>query len=134
MFSYKGARFFIFVFIENNEVVTDSKKVAEVFRKQHQHVTQAIEKLGTEFNSSEFSLLFQETTYKPEGAKRSYKKYNMTKDGFTLLVMGFTGKKALQFKMMYINEFNRMEAELKKLDGIRILHNENKSSQLENTV
>ncbi|MGR5920902.1 Rha family transcriptional regulator [Bacillus paranthracis] len=106
-----GTRFFYFVFIENNEVVTDSKKVAEVFGKLHQHVTQAIEKLGDEFNSSEFSLLFQETTYKPEGAKRSYKKYNLTKDGFTLLVMGFNGKKALQFKIMYINEFNRMELE-----------------------
>ncbi|KMP80024.1 antirepressor [Bacillus cereus] len=48
--------------------------------------------------------------------------------------MGFTGKRALQFKMMYINEFNRMEEELKKASENRILHNENKSSPLENIV
>ncbi|HGO9422458.1 Rha family transcriptional regulator [Bacillus thuringiensis] len=110
-----GSTFFNFVFIENNEVVTDSKKVAEVFGKRHAHVLDVIESLKVDMIKTDFSVLFQETTYKPENAKCSFPKYNLTRDGFTLLVMGFTGKKALQFKMMYINEFNRMESELKKL-------------------
>ncbi|MPM83829.1 hypothetical protein SDC9_130898 [bioreactor metagenome] len=46
------------------------------------------------------------------GAKGCYPAYRMTRDGFTLLAMGFTGKKALQFKLAYIDAFNRMEAKL----------------------
>ncbi len=109
------------VFIENNEVVTDSLMVAEVFGKRHDNVMSDINKL-IGYSSDEFSLLnFQESTYINERA-RQYKKYNLTKDGFTLLVMGFTGEEALKFKMMYINEFNRMEQELKNrnLDSFMI--------------
>ncbi|WP_270412127.1 Rha family transcriptional regulator [Bacillus cereus] len=109
------------VFIENNEVVTDSLMVAEVFGKRHDNVMSDINKL-IGYSSDEFSLLnFQESTYINERA-RQYKKYNLTKDGFTLLVMGFTGEEALKFKMMYINEFNRMEKELKNrnLDSFMI--------------
>ncbi|MDQ4678400.1 Rha family transcriptional regulator [Stenotrophomonas maltophilia group sp. RNC7] len=103
------------VFIENNEVVTDSLMVAEVFGKRHDNVMSDINKL-IGYSSDEFSLLnFQESTYINERA-RQYKKYNLTKDGFTLLVMGFTGEEALKFKMMYINEFNRMEQELRNRD------------------
>ena len=80
------------VFIENNEVVTDSLMVAEVFGKRHDNVMSDINKL-IGYSSDEFSLLnFQESTYINERA-RQYKKYNLTKDGFTLLVMGFTEKK-----------------------------------------
>lgn len=107
------------VFIENNEVVTDSLMVAEVFGKEHKNVIRDIEKL---LETGVVSLLnFQESTYINERA-RQYKKYNLTKDGFTLLVMGFTGKEALKFKMMYIDEFNRMEQELKNrnLDSFMI--------------
>ncbi|OFC92724.1 hypothetical protein BTGOE5_53470 [Bacillus thuringiensis] len=82
--------------------------MAEVFGKLHSNVIRDLEKLVDELDEKG-KLNFELSSYKPEGAKRSYKKYNLTKDGFTLLVMGFTGKKALQFKMMYINEFNRME-------------------------
>lgn len=58
----------------------------------------------------------------------------MTKDGFTLLVMGFTGKKALHFKMMYINEFNSMEAELKKLAQVRTQLLNIQNNTLENII
>ncbi|WP_412839762.1 Rha family transcriptional regulator [Bacillus paranthracis] len=105
--------------------------MAEVFGKRQAHVLREIESLiGKLDEKGKFN--FGLSSYK--AGTRNYKKYNLTKDGFTLLVMGFTGKKALQFKMMYINEFNRMEEELKKASGIRILHNENKSSPLENIV
>ncbi|HDR7643846.1 UNVERIFIED_CONTAM: Rha family transcriptional regulator [Bacillus mycoides] len=106
-----GSTFFYFVFIENNEVVTDSVLVA-VFEKRHDNVVRDIKSLEKQSpqNSGDY---FIETTYKDK-RNRTYRKYNLTKEGFTLLVMGFTGKKALQFKKMYINEFNRMKEELKK--------------------
>ncbi|MET3064717.1 Rha family transcriptional regulator [Bacillus paranthracis] len=107
------------VFIENNEVVTDSLMVAEVFGKEHKNVIRDIEKLLETGVVS--PLNFEQSTYINERA-REYKKYNLTKDGFTLLAMGFTGKEALKFKMMYIDEFNRMEQELKNrnLDSFMI--------------
>ncbi|AKQ08258.1 anti-repressor Ant [Bacillus phage PBC4] len=104
------------VFIENNEVVTDSLKVSEVFGKRHDNVIQAIENiLEMEENAKEY---FKECDYINVHAtginkNRKYKKYDLTKEGFTLLVMGFTGSEAMKFKMMYMNEFNRMEQELK---------------------
>ncbi|PFO58542.1 transcriptional regulator [Bacillus cereus] len=99
------------VFIENNEVVTDSLKVSEVFNKRHDNIIREIENL---INSMEEkgNLNFEESYYEV-GNGRKYKKYNMNKDGFTLLIMGLTGRQALKFKMMYIDEFNRMEQELK---------------------
>lgn len=102
------------VFIENNEVVTDSLKVGEVFNKRHDHIIRDIEKIMEELEGKG-NPNFGESYYEV-GNGRKYKKYNLTKDGFTLLVMGFTGKEALKFKMMYIDEFNRMEQELKNRD------------------
>ncbi len=102
------------VFIENNEVVTDSLNVAEVFGKQHKNVIQSIHNLHSELEEKD-QLNFQPNSYK-DSYGREQMKYNLTKDGFTLLVMGFNGKEALKFKMMYINEFNRMEQELRNRD------------------
>ncbi|EJR05096.1 rha family phage regulatory protein [Bacillus cereus MSX-A1] len=102
------------VFVNNNnEVVTDSLKVAEIFGKRHDNVVADIEKLMG-YSSEEFSLLnFQDSKYINERG-REYNKYNLTKDGFALLAMGFTGKKAVEFKMKYIEEFNRMEIHIKE--------------------
>lgn len=108
------------VFIENNEVVTDSLNVAETFGKQHKNVIRDIHNLHSELEEKG-KLNFEPISYK-DSYNRDQLKYNLTKDGFTLLVMGFTGKEALKFKMMYINEFNRMEQELKNrnLDSFMI--------------
>ncbi|WP_369900554.1 Rha family transcriptional regulator [Bacillus manliponensis] len=86
--------------------------MAEVFGKRHDNVLKDIETLVNQSPENLGDYFFQ-TTY-TDSRNRTYKKYNLTKDGFTLLVMGFNGKKALQFKLMYINEFNRMEQKLKK--------------------
>lgn len=94
----------------NNQAVTTSLQVAETFGKQHKNVMQSIENLVAE-NSAAKSY-FALGGYKNRG--KQYKMYYMTKDGFTLLAMGFTGKKAMQFKMEYINAFNRMENEIKQ--------------------
>lgn len=89
--------------------VATSLNVAQVFNKQHKNVLQAIDNLDVpeEFNR----LNFQPVTYRDaKGEMRPM--YHMTRDGFTLLAMGFTGKEAMRFKIAYIELFNRMEAEL----------------------
>lgn len=97
------------VFIHNGKALTTSRYVADYFGKLHKDVIRKIESLdcSSEFNGRNFTLVEYVDT---KGEKRPM--YQMTKDGFVFLVMGFTGKKAAQFKESYIAEFNRMEAEL----------------------
>lgn len=97
------------VIIRNHRPITTSTAVAEFFGKQHKNVIQKIETLdcSPEFNG----LNFQPVKYTDaKGEKRP--SYEMTKDGFVFLVMGFTGKKAAAFKEAYIAAFNRMEAQV----------------------
>ncbi|WP_019636157.1 Rha family transcriptional regulator [Paenibacillus fonticola] len=99
------------VFIENGKTVTDSLTVAETFGKEHKNVLRDIETLEC---SEEFSRLnFEHSTYINDRG-RSYPKYIITQDGFSFLVMGYTGKEAAMFKELYISEFNRMRDELNK--------------------
>lgn len=94
------------VFCKETVAMTDSLKVAYYFGKQHKNVLKAIKELNC---SSEFwRLNFKPSNYTDERGKKQ-PMYLMTQDGFTLLVMGFTGKKAMQFKEAYINEFNQMK-------------------------
>jgi anti-repressor protein len=97
------------VFIENNRPVTDSLIIAETFGKEHKHVMRDIRELecSEEFNRSNFGL----TDY-TDSMNRTYQKYLITQDGFSFLVMGYTGKEAARFKELYINQFNRMRDEL----------------------
>src|SRR5690625_7109033 len=67
------------------------------------------------------TTLFYETTYVHEQNKQEYREYLMNRDGFTLLVMGFTGKQAMQFKLDYMNAFNRMEQQLKQPHSRKLL-------------
>lgn len=93
------------VFHKETVSMTDTLKVAEYFGKRHDNLLQIIKNLGC---SDEFRLLnFKESYYLNEQNKRQ-PMYLMTQDGFTLLVMGFTGKKAMQFKEAYIKQFNEM--------------------------
>lgn len=98
------------VTIDGQQVVTSSRNVAEHFEKRHADVLETIEKLKTE--NSVLTKMFFETTYKVDGNNKSYKEYLMNRDGFSLLVMGFTGAKALAWKLRYIEAFNAMEAKL----------------------
>lgn len=90
----------------NNQAVTSSLRVSEYFGKAHKGVLRAIKSLecSESFNRRNFAPV--EYTDK-KGEKRPM--YYMTRDGFTLLAMGFTGKVAAQFKENYINAFNQME-------------------------
>ena len=92
------------------KLITTSLKVAEVFEKEHKNVAQSIENLVADNSAAKF---FRLTTYKNRG--KEYPMYEMDRDGFSLLVMGFTGEKALQWKIKYIEAFNKMESELKRL-------------------
>lgn len=97
------------VSLVNQKPVTTSLNVAEVFGKQHTHVLRAIQNLEVpeEFNRSNFGLV---NYIDAKGEPRPM--YQITRDGFTILVMGFTGARAMQFKLAYLEKFNRMEAEL----------------------
>ena len=122
----------------NGEAVTTSRAVAEQFGKQHKNVIQSIEEIISQLNGlknqpvnpeinvtglknqlsnpetdtqtaefAERNFFLSEYT---DGSGKKNKQYILTRDGFTLLAMGFTGAKALQFKVAYINAFDRMES------------------------
>ena len=95
----------------NKEEVTvvTSLDVAETFGKEHKNVLRDIRNLEC---SEEFGRLnFERTSYK-DILNRNQEMYYITRDGFTLLVMGYTGEKAMQFKEAYIKQFNAMEKAL----------------------
>lgn len=96
------------VIMHNKQAVTTSLRVAEVFGKQHKDVLEAIGNLAAENSAAKF---FTAGTYENRG--KQYPMYYMNRDGFTLLAMGFTGKRALQFKIQYIQAFNSMETQIR---------------------
>ncbi|UQX70305.1 Rha family transcriptional regulator [Mannheimia haemolytica] len=97
------------VFHKETVAMTSTLKVAEYFEKRHDNILKRLETLEC---SAEFSHLnFKAAKYIDEQGK-SRKMYLMTQDGFTLLVMGFTGKKAMQFKESYITAFNAMRKQI----------------------
>ena len=98
------------VVINNNQIVVSSKDIAEHFGKDHKHVLESIREILVAENSA--TKFYQETTHQNRG--KDYKAYLMNRDGFSLLAMSFTGKKALQWKLKYIEAFNEMEETLKQ--------------------
>lgn len=85
------------VSLKDGQAFASSNDVATFFGKQHFNVLQDIDHLIAEIPKAE--LIFQLCPYQAEAAGRLYRAFNMTKDGFTLLAMGFTGAKALGFKL-----------------------------------
>ena len=106
------------------EAMVDSRFVANFFERNHQHIMEAIRKIVVSESgySSEFRQSnFRQSTYINEQNK-TQPCYIMTRDGFVALAMGFTGKKANQFKEMYIKRFNEMEEQIKYLQNLREQH------------
>jgi len=101
--------------IINGKPTTTSLEVARVFGKEHKHVLRAIENLLKDLPADRRPN-FAPTVITREnpsgGAAIASKAYHLTRDGLTMLAMGFTGKKAIAFKAAYIAAFNRMEQEL----------------------
>ncbi|RMC24459.1 MULTISPECIES: phage regulatory protein/antirepressor Ant [unclassified Lactobacillus] len=100
------------VIMQNQQAVTSSLQVAKTFGKNHRDVLRIID--GFKKDVRDFAQIFEEGN-EPDSYGRKRRAYFMTRDGFTLLAMGFTGKKALNFKLKYINAFNQMENEIKAI-------------------
>ena len=94
---------------QNGEPVASSRQIAESFEKNHRDVLRAVDSLKEDVRS--FAQMFFETDT-PDSYGRPQRTYLMTRDGFTLLAMGFTGKAALAWKLKYIAAFNAMEKQL----------------------
>ena len=93
---------------EKGTPVTDSLKVAQVFGKQHKNIMQAVRNiLGSAENSAHRHWFYESTYLDAQGKPRPM--FIMNRDGFSLLAMGLTGAKAMQFKVGFIEQFNAME-------------------------
>ena len=101
----------------NGELVVSSRKVAEDFGKQHKDVLENIRNILVAENSA--TKFFHATTHEYRG--QQFPEYLMNRDGFSLLVMSFTGREAMQWKIKYINAFNAMEKKLKELSAPQTL-------------
>ena len=98
------------VYLKNEQALTDSLTVAEMFEKEHAKVMRSIDRLlETLAKNGEPSKLFYLTKRKADDGQ-FHRIYLMNRDGFSLLVMGFTGKKALEWKLKYIDAFNKMDS------------------------
>ena len=103
------------IYLKDGVPFTNSRIVARQFGKRHDNVIQAIESLGCsdDFRARNFAEM-QIDVKIGNGATRKSKAYEMTKDGFVMLAMGFTGAKAMAWKEAYINAFNEMERRLRQ--------------------
>ncbi|MEC0167413.1 Rha family transcriptional regulator [Paenibacillus graminis] len=100
-----------FVYIENEQPMTDSRTIADKFGKRHSDVLRSIKSLecSAEFTARNFAL----SDYKDStGRKNPF--YKMTRDGFVFLITGFTGREAAKFKEEFIAAFNTMDAALRE--------------------
>lgn len=94
----------------DGQLLVSSREIATNFEKQHKHVIEKIE--NTRAENSAIQEMFIESTYIASNGKTN-KEFLITRDGFSLLVMGFTGSKAMNWKLRYIETFNKMEQQLK---------------------
>ena len=100
--------------VNQNKVFADSRIIAEDFNKAHRQVLQSIDNLIENLNETDAeksATLFKRKEWVND-LNRKYPYYEMNRDGFSLLVMGFTGKDALKWKLKYIEAFNLMEKTL----------------------
>ncbi|WP_167386809.1 Rha family transcriptional regulator [Campylobacter coli] len=101
--------------IMKNQVFINSLDLAKVFKKRHDNIIQTIENLPQdEFKTLNFEI---SSSIRKNGLfEKDTKFYKLTRDAFSLLVMGFTGEKAYKWKILFIKAFNEMEKRLKNLE------------------
>ena len=100
-----------FVQVKNSQTITTSEFIAQAFNKRHDNVLQSIDNLLADIDPAFAAQNFRETEISTQnnlGFTVKTRAYELTKDGFMLLVMGFTGKAALAIKIAYIQAFNKM--------------------------
>lgn len=107
---------------KDNKIFCDTLQISETFNKRHSDVLRAVENilkensgLSENFTQRNFAL----SDYKDTSGKKN-KMYLLTKDGFAMITMGFTGKKAMQFKEAYIKRFNEMEQFIQSLQTAKL--------------
>ncbi|WKY46099.1 Rha family transcriptional regulator [Eubacteriaceae bacterium ES2] len=110
------------IFADTHDIArVDSLYVAEFFEKNHKEVLRDIRKITD--TESGLSADFRQRNFAPSSYTNSQNKkqpcYCLTRDGFTMLAMGYTGKKAMEFKELYIRRFNEMEKFIKTLASAR---------------
>jgi anti-repressor protein len=93
--------------IENDRMITTSKIIAETFGKRHDHVLRDIDNIRKDVPN--FGEMFHETETQ-DSYGRQQRIYEITRDGFSLLAMGFTGAEAMEWKIKYLEAFNKLEA------------------------
>ena len=103
------------VFERDGAIYTNTRDVAACFEKRHADVLREIDNLLENNDNAKLRSLFSEAPYTVDRQTRTYRSVDLTKDGFTLLAMGFTGAKALAFKLAYIERFNAMETALRNM-------------------
>ena len=108
-----------FVFMEGNQVVTDSLTMAQMFGKEHKNVIRdvevQIEKL-IEANEMEWGQLnFEHTRYQHHQNKQWYPKFNLTEDAFAIVAMSYITPEAMKMKIKFLQEFKRMKEHIQKL-------------------
>jgi len=100
------------VYLKNDEAVCDSLQVAEKFGKRHDTVVRAISNLRKNVEIEQRKM-FRNSQYK-DSQGRTYPKYEMNRKGFAILVMGFNGKDAVHWKLLYSDAFEKMENLIKE--------------------
>lgn len=103
--------------VHDGKPTVNSHQVAKVFNKRHDNVIRDIRNLAV---SQEFNALNFAATYYLDSKGEARPAYNMTRNGFLILAMGYTGAKAMALKEAYISEFNRMEEELAKRTSLAL--------------
>ena len=105
-----------FIQVQNNQTVTTSEFIATAFKKRHDNIIRDIDNLLAEIPADFAAANFREVDVMRDnpltGGKTKSRAFELTKDGFMLLVMGFTGKAALAIKIAYIKAFNAMAQKL----------------------
>ena len=115
------------VIMHDEKVVTTSLKVAEIFEKEHRDVMKSIRNLTAQ--NFAVKKMFVEDSYL-NSRNQQQPMFYMNRDGFTLLAMGFTGSKAMEFKLKYIDAFNKMEKQIKEETQFRLPTNLNEMSTM----
>lgn len=120
------------VVYEGGKALTTSRRVAQKFNKRHADLLRTIQEmeLPEDYRQRNFTPIFYTDTY-----GRQQSEFVISRDGFTFLAMGFSGKKATKFKIEFIEAFNKMEQALKTDSWMSeaLVQNLKKSNQLKNT-
>lgn len=117
----------------NGKIVTTSREIGLDFEKKHGDVVRAVNNTIEglcKIANTPIERYFIESEYINPQNNQKYKEYLLTRDGFILTAMGFTGSKALEWKVKYIDAFNKMEETLKNIqNNPKSLSNENNMNQ-----